>query len=240
MKGEYKVLVPAAVDGEGRKQTMQTIKPSSKLTTALLIFTLCLAAAAATAAVLVLKQHNKVGTQVSSPSTDLHHTLRQISNVRAAIHLGGEYNPAMQTSVEWKNDVDQSHFQGGLELNNNEVVIPQNGLYFVYSQVSFRVSCSSNTITTEPAIHLSHTVERWSLSYGNNGTYHTILHSIRTVCQKTVSTDPTEDRKLFSAVYMGAVFNLNKDDRLKTVTGEKILPMLEDEPGKNFFGVFAL
>ncbi|KAM7372714.1 hypothetical protein PAMP_007616 [Pampus punctatissimus] len=239
MKGECKVLVPAAVDVEGRKQTMQTVKPSSKLTTALLIFTLCLAAAAATAAVLVLKQDNKEPGQ-DKDNFDLHHTLRQISNVRAAIHLGGEYNPARQTSVEWKSHVDQSHFQGGLELNNNEIVIPQNGLYFVYSQVSFRVSCSSNDITTEPAIHLSHTVERWSHSYGNNGSYHTILHSIRTVCQKTVSSDPAEDGKLFSAVYMGAVFNLNKDDRLRTVTGEKILPMLEDEPGKNFFGVFAL
>lgn len=149
----------------------------------------------------------------------------------------------MKTSVEWKNQVDQSHSQGGLELNNNEIVIPKNGLYFVYSQASFRVSCSSNDTTSKHMVHMSHTVKRWSRSYGNNDakrSYQTILHSVRTACQKTVSSDPDEDRSWYSAVYMGAVFNLNKGDRLKTVTEEKILPKLEDEPGKTFFGVFAL
>lgn len=62
MEGECKVLLDATVDTEARKQTSQSIKPSSKLTTALLAFTLCLATAAA--AVLVFNMHAKVGTQV--------------------------------------------------------------------------------------------------------------------------------------------------------------------------------
>ncbi len=61
MEGECKVLLEATVDTEAQKQTTQSDKPSSKLTTALLAFTLCLAAAAA---VLVLNRHAKVGTQV--------------------------------------------------------------------------------------------------------------------------------------------------------------------------------
>lgn len=155
----------------------------------------------------------------------------------------GVYNPDMNTSVEWKSQVDQSHSQGGLELDNNEIVIPRHGLYFVYSQASFRVNCNADDSTSQSMVHLSHTVERWSSSYGTddiNKSYQTILHSIRTACQKKSSSNPEEEGSWFSAVYMGAVFNLRRGDRLKTVMEEKMLQVLEDEPGKTFFGVFAL
>jgi len=141
--------------------------------------------------------------------------------------------------------VDQSHSQGGLELNNNEIVIPRNGLYFVYSQASFRVSCSSydaDDTISKPMVHLSHTVKRWSSSYGNDDekSYQTILHSVRTACQKTASGNIDANGSWFSAVYMGAVFDLRKGDRLRTVMEEKMLEQLEDDPGKTFFGVFSL
>lgn len=164
----------------------------------------------------------------------------------------GEYNSNRIDSVEWKNQVDQSHSQGGLKLDNNEIVIPHNGLYFVYSQASFRVKCSSHDDADDddsdddansPMIHLSHTVKRWSSSYGNEDTkpsYYTILHSVRTACQKTESSDADEQGSWFSAIYMGAVFNLKAEDRLKTEMEQKMLLNLEDEPGKTFFGVFAL
>ncbi|KAA8586280.1 tumor necrosis factor [Etheostoma spectabile] len=241
MEGECKVLLDAAVDTEARTQTLR-VKPSSKLTTALLVFTLCLAAAAA--AVLIVNRHAK-GPGPDEDNFDLHHTLRQISNVRAAIHLEGEYNPDRKTSVEWKKDVDQSHFQGGLELNNNEIIIPRKGLYFVYSQASFRVNCVSDDddYTSKSMVHLSHTVKRWSKSYGADDSiksYQTILHSVRTACQKNSNSQLDEEGSWFSAVYMGAVFNLNEGDRLKTMMEEKMLQDLEDGPGKTFFGVFAL
>ncbi|XP_078124567.1 tumor necrosis factor-like [Sander vitreus] len=241
MEEECKVVLDAAFDTEARTQTLR-VKPSSKLTTALLLFTLCLAAAAA---VLVFNRLAE-GPGQDEENVDLRHTLRQISNVRAAIHLEGEYNPERKTSVEWKNGVDQSHFQGGLELNDNEIVIPQTGLYFVYSQASFRVNCISSDAddtTSKPMIHLSHTVKRWSSSYGGRDatkSYQTILHSVRTACQMKASSDPDEEGSWFSAVYMGAVFNLMRGDRLKTVMEEKMLQGLEDDQGKTFFGVFAL
>lgn len=152
-----------------------------------------------------------------------------------------EYKPAEKTAVEWVNNVGQSHSQGGLELEDNEIVIPEDGLYFVYTQASFQVSCSSENDNSQPMVHLSHSVKRSSLSYGNvKKSYKTILHSIRTACQRTVSIDSEEDGDWYSTVYMGAVFSLKKQDRLKTVTEEKLLPDLEDEQGKTFFGVFAL
>ncbi|XP_026156767.1 tumor necrosis factor a (TNF superfamily, member 2) [Mastacembelus armatus] len=242
MEVECKVLMDTMVNTQAKKPTTQSVTSTSKRTMAQLVVTLCLVAAAA-AAFLIFKRHTK-GPGQDEGNFDPHHTLREISNVRAAIHLEGEHNPRRTTSVEWKNQVDQSHFQGGLLLDNNEIVIPQNGLYFVYSQASFRVNCSdAHDATSKPMVHLSHTVKRWSSSYGNDDnkkSYQTILHSVRTVCQKTDSRNPDEEGSWFSAVYMGAVFNLRKGDRLKTVMEEKMLSDLEDEPGKTFFGVFAL
>ncbi|XP_040909325.1 tumor necrosis factor a (TNF superfamily, member 2) [Toxotes jaculatrix] len=243
MKGECKVLLDTTVEPEARTHTTESVKPSSKLTMALLAFTLCLAAAAAV--VLVFNMHTK-GPGQDEDNLDLRHTLRQISNVRAAIHLKGEHNPDIKNSVAWEENVDQSHSQGELKLENNEIVIPHHGIYFVYSQASFRVRCSSNDpddTTSNSMVHLSHTVERWSMSYGDNystKSYRPILHSIRTACQKTTSSDQDEDGNWFTAVYMGAVFNLRKGDRLRTVMEEKMLLNLEDGAGKTFFGVFAL
>ncbi|XP_004560988.1 tumor necrosis factor [Maylandia zebra] len=237
MEGECMVALDTMIDKDTEKQATQEIKPRSKLTMALLAFTLCLAATAAAA--LVVNRRAEAPGQ-NEDNFDLHHTLRQISNVRAAIHLQGVHNYSRKTSVEWQKDVDQSHSQGGLELDKNEIVIPRDGLYFVYSQASFRVDCSSDADDTSshPMVHLSHTVKRWSRSYAPK--YVTILHSIRTVCQKTTSGDSDEDGNWYTAVYMGAVFNLYAHDRLRTQTEEAMLEKLEDEPGKNFFGVFAL
>uniref|UniRef100_UPI0037E8F3AA tumor necrosis factor-like n=1 Tax=Semicossyphus pulcher TaxID=241346 RepID=UPI0037E8F3AA len=224
----------------------QSVTPGYKLSTALLLLTLCLSAAAA--AVLVFNTHGQEPGHEDN-SLDIRHQLRQISNganVRAAIHLEGQRNPEIQTSVEWRTQVDQSHAQGGLKLDHNEIVIPQSGLYFVYSQASFRVSCSSSDAddsSPRPLVHLSHTVQRWSSLYSNDDTkktYSTILHSVRTACQKTNSSDPDQEGSWFSAVYMGAVFNLSQGDRLRTVMEERMLEDLEEEPGKTFFGVFAL
>lgn len=47
MAGECKVQLDTTVDPETSKNTTQGVRLSSKLTTALLVFTLCLAAAAA-------------------------------------------------------------------------------------------------------------------------------------------------------------------------------------------------
>lgn len=61
MEGECEVLLDATVDTEVSKRSTQSVKPSSKLTAALLVFILCLAAAAA---VHVSNRHVKVGTQL--------------------------------------------------------------------------------------------------------------------------------------------------------------------------------
>ncbi|KAM9776558.1 tumor necrosis factor a (TNF superfamily, member 2) [Syngnathus typhle] len=245
MEGDCQVTLFAAVDAESKKLSRQAAKGGAKLTMAVWALALFLAAAAA-AAFLIFNMHTKKPGR-DDGSFDIHHTLRQLSQradaVRAAVHLTGQYNPNFANSVQWMNQVDPSHSQGGLELQDNQIIIPEAGLYFVYSQVSFRVSCGLDdddaAAAAGPAtsmVHLTHRVRRWSSSFGNDE-YRTILHSVRTACQKTA--DGEQEGGWYSAVYVGAVFNLNRGDRLKTVT-EKMLPNLEEEAGKTFFGVFAL
>ncbi|CAN9504140.1 unnamed protein product [Ophioblennius macclurei] len=158
------------------------------------------------------------------------------------MHLHGVHNSSMKRSVQWMEHVDQSHSQGELRLVNNEIVIPRSGLYFVYSQASFRVDCRSSNADDSSMVHLSHTVKRWSKLWAeerSDESYRTILHSMRTACQRT-GDGLQQDGKWYTAVYMGAVFNLERDDHLSTWMEEEMLNMLEDDEGKTYFGVFAL
>uniref|UniRef100_A0A3P9Q4Z2 Lymphotoxin-alpha n=1 Tax=Poecilia reticulata TaxID=8081 RepID=A0A3P9Q4Z2_POERE len=228
MESEFKVLLDADASTGTSDRTSTRIKTfqMSRLALSLISFTLCLATGGAV--FLFSNARVKVSAVFKKgqrPATNIH-------------------DPAINTSVKWMSKVDQAHSQGGLELKDNEILIPQNGLYFVYSQASFRISCNSNAddLTSNHMIHLSHTVKRWSRSFGSNDerSYQTLLHSVRTVCQGTASKDPDSAGSFFSAVYMGAVFDLKSGDRLKTVMEEKMLEKLEEDAGKTYFGVFAL
>ncbi|XP_064835168.1 tumor necrosis factor-like [Oncorhynchus masou masou] len=206
---------------------------------ALLAMALCVSAA------LFFTWHVKKPDHIEK-ADEIQRTLRQLSgNRKAAIHLEGEYNANgdYKSSVEWTDDEGQGFSQGGLKLNNNEIVIPQTGLYFIYSQASFHVRCKADPKhPNQDMVHLSNTVTRWSPSYGteDDKKYQTLLNSVRTVCKKSSSSEAASEGKWYNAVYMGAVFSLEKGDRLRTVTENRLLPHLESGDGKNFFGVFAL
>ena len=148
-------------------------------------------------------------------------------------------NNLLNSSVQWKTQVDQYHSSGGLRLEGNEVVVPTTGLYFVYSQASFAVSCKAEDHKRAELVHLTYMVDRWSDSYPG---YMTILHSGRTVCQQAPpgGVEARAKGMWLSAVYVGAVFHLNAEDRLRTVVDKKLLPSVVNGSGKTFFGVFAL
>ncbi|KAM8871232.1 tumor necrosis factor-like [Spinachia spinachia] len=174
-------------------------------------------------------------------SSDHHSTLRQISSkAKAAIHLEGNCVDCegSQGKLEWKSGQGQAFAQGGFELLNNEIVIPETGLYFVYSQSSFRVSCGDGGEEGEEKSHvpLSHRVWRYSESLGRKAS---LMNAVRSACQNTAQGDGhPEGQGWYNAIYLGAVFQLNKGDRLWTETNQ--LSELESEDGRNFFGVFAL
>uniref|UniRef100_A0A674N6N9 Lymphotoxin-alpha n=1 Tax=Takifugu rubripes TaxID=31033 RepID=A0A674N6N9_TAKRU len=140
--------------------------------------------------------------------------------------------------VEWKNGQGQAFAQGDFQLDNNTIIIPKTGLYFVYSQASFRVTCGEGDKHSPGKSHipLSHRVWRYSDSIG---TETTLLNAVRSACQNSaLEGGYSEGQSCYNAIYLGAVFQLKMGDKLRTETNQ--LSELETEEGKTFFGVFAL
>ncbi|XP_061801770.1 tumor necrosis factor b (TNF superfamily, member 2) [Nerophis lumbriciformis] len=223
-----------------------------KLSAGLLVATLCLG--------LVLLfawyWHGRPDTTVSpgptqalvaEPGNDADHSdtlLRISSKAKAAIHLEGVHTetPSLTEQLEWRNGQGQAFAQGGLCLLNNQIVIPHTGLYFVYSQASFRVSCGAEEAGEEQRgrkrlTPLSHRIWRYSDSVGRKAS---LMSAVRSACQQgdSAEDDARAAQGWYNALYLGAVFQLNKGDRLWTETNQ--LSELETDGGKTFFGVFAL
>lgn len=149
-----------------------------------------------------------------------------------------EEGESLKEQLEWRNDQGQAFAQGGFRLVNNQIVIPQTGLYFVYSQASFRVSCSDGDEegAGKGLTPLSHRIWRYSDSISSNAS---LMSAVRSACQNTAQVDSYRDGQgWYNAIYLGAVFQLNKGDRLWTETNQ--LSELETDEGRTFFGVFAL
>lgn len=177
----------------------------------------------------------------AAEKTEPHYPLKRISSkAKAAIHLEGIYDDSESSSnrLAWKSDSGQAFAQGGFRLKDNQIVIPQTGLYFVYSQASFRVSCSDGE-EEEPVrklTPLSHRIWRHSNSIGTEAS---LISAVRSACQSTAQEDDNRSGQgFYNAIYLGAVFQLNKGDRLWTETNQ--LSELETDDGRTFFGVFAL
>lgn len=186
----------------------------------------------------MMEDHKPALMHTLTGTTDFHQTLRQKSKFKAAIHLEGEYNPLITTdSVEWRKDEGQAFSQGGFELTENKVIIPHTGLYFVYSQASYRLKCTNLKDYMEKSTPpLSHIIWRHSDSISGNAY---LLSSVQSVCQQAID-DRTYNigEGQYNAIYLAAVFQLNKGDRLWTET--KRLTDLESGEGKTYFGMFAL
>ncbi|KAI4880046.1 hypothetical protein NFI96_019920, partial [Prochilodus magdalenae] len=186
--------------------------------------------------------HQGAETQSSTyENNDIQLSLRQVSaSAKAAIHLSARYNSKYTQSVEWRDNEGQSFKQGGLSLVHNKIRIPHNGFYFVYSQASYRVNCSSGSEEGQdmPIVYLSHMVQRWSSSYDNEKP---LLNAVRTACKLApLSPEEEEVEPWFTAIYVGAVFKLQAGDLLYTEMSKDRLREVETEGGKTFFGVFAL
>uniref|UniRef100_A0A672FZW4 Lymphotoxin-alpha n=1 Tax=Salarias fasciatus TaxID=181472 RepID=A0A672FZW4_SALFA len=130
--------------------------------------------------------------------------------------------------LRWRADQGQAFDQGGFRLWNGSVVVPRSGLYFVYSQASFRVACGAGPVP----VPLSHGVWRHSDSQGGGAP---LMSAVRSACRGPA---PADGRGWYDAVYLGGVFQLRRGDRLWTETNRPTL--LETDDGRTFFGAFAL
>ncbi|CAL8288767.1 unnamed protein product [Merluccius merluccius] len=155
------------------------------------------------------------------------------SRSKPAVHLEGHYEEGGQGGqggqVEWRRDQGQAFLQGGFQVKGNQILVPRSGLYFVYSQASFRISCSDGEqVRIAP---LSHRVWCYSDSVGGPSS---LMSAVRSACQRPA----LHGEGWYNTIYLGAAFQLHKGDRLWTETNQP--HQLEYEGGKTFFGVFSL
>ncbi|XP_054916907.1 tumor necrosis factor b (TNF superfamily, member 2) [Poeciliopsis prolifica] len=164
-------------------------------------------------------------------------TLQEMSKkAKAAIHLEGHYDErGNATAVEWRDRVGQAFSQGNFRLQDNRIVIPESGLYFVYSQASFRVSRSGDQEGEWRPPTLSHRVRRMSRAVG---TRVSLLSAVRSACQSVQEDGERSGHGCYSTIYLGAVFQLDRGDTLDTESNP--LKELDTDEGKTFFGLFAL
>ncbi|CAL8248324.1 unnamed protein product [Lota lota] len=180
---------------------------------------------------LVLKLYlaGQPGVSVRNSSPQL--SLKRLgSRSKPAVHLEGHYQEGGEgRQVEWRRDQGQAFLQGGFQVKGNQILVPRSGLYFVYSQASFRISCDDGD--QAHITPLSHRVWRYSDSVGDPST---LMSAVRSACQRPA----LRGEGWYNTIYLGAAFQLQKGDRLWTETNQP--HQLEYEGGKTFFGVFSL
>ncbi|KAJ3598171.1 hypothetical protein NHX12_001684 [Muraenolepis orangiensis] len=154
------------------------------------------------------------------------------SRSKPAVHLEGHYEEGGEVGqVGWRRDQGQGFLQGGFQMKGNQILVPRSGLYFVYSQASFRVSCGGGDEQAPHVAPLSHRVWSYSDSVGGPSS---LMSAVRSACQRPA----LRSEGWYNTIYLGAAFQLHKGDRLWTETNQP--HQLEYEGGKTFFGVFSL
>ncbi|XP_075899426.1 tumor necrosis factor-like [Nelusetta ayraudi] len=184
---------------------------------------------------------NRIPSSASSEPTGHNNTLSSIgSSAKSAIHLEARQfsheEDAEVRQLEWLSTQGQAFSQGGFELVENRIKIPESGLYFVYSQASYSVSCGADGSDAE-ATPLSHRIWRHADSMGGKVP---LIGGVRSACQSAGGSEGGEaaGHGSYNTIYLGAVFKLIEGDTLWAETHP--LSKVEKEEGKTFFGVFAL
>ncbi|XP_074167573.1 tumor necrosis factor [Sminthopsis crassicaudata] len=139
-------------------------------------------------------------------------------------------NSRAEGQLQWLNRSANALLNNGMELRDNQLVIPASGLYLVYSQLLFKgENCAS-----EP-LYLTHTISRFALSYQNKVN---LLAAIKSPCQKA-TREAREANPWYEPTYLGGVFQLEEGDKLSSNTNyPKHLDLAE--PGQVYFGIIAL
>ncbi|CAD7677606.1 unnamed protein product [Nyctereutes procyonoides] len=139
-------------------------------------------------------------------------------------------NPEAEGQLQWLSRRANALLANGVELTDNQLIVPSDGLYLIYSQVLFKgQGCPSTHVL------LTHTISRFAVSYQ---TKVNLLSAIKSPCQRE-TPEGTEAKPWYEPIYLGGVFQLEKGDRL---SAEINLPNYLDfaESGQVYFGIIAL
>ncbi|XP_041081853.1 lymphotoxin-alpha-like isoform X1 [Polyodon spathula] len=195
-----------------------------------------------------IKQTNTVISTTPEVSMEvienMRDSLKQIPDKKygrkPSAHLIADFSKG-HTKLSWLSNVNQAFLQNGMRLENEqELVIPADGLYFIYAQVVFKGmgsssedkgasnswnGCSGCGSSTKI---LSLSVERLSDAYPM---YESILSTSR-----SIYLQKNQGGVWIAPLYQGALFKLTQGDKLQV----KASPLDLINDSKTFFGAFAV
>ncbi|ELK18934.1 tumor necrosis factor [Pteropus alecto] len=139
-------------------------------------------------------------------------------------------NPQAEGQLQWLSQRANALLANGMKLTDNQLVVPLDGLYLIYSQVLFKGQGCPQT-----HVLLTHTISRFADSYQ---TKVNLLSAIKSPCQRETQ-EGAAAKPWYEPIYLGGVFQLEKGDRL---SAEINLPDYLDfaESGQVYFGIIAL
>ncbi|XP_049621133.1 tumor necrosis factor [Suncus etruscus] len=136
----------------------------------------------------------------------------------------------IEGQLRWQKASANSLMDNGMELIDNQLVVPSNGLYLIYSQVLFQGrNCPPRQVI------LTHSIKRLTASYKEKTE---LLSATKSPCAKETSEE-ANSRPWYEPIYLGGVFHLQKGDR---ISAEANLPEYLNlaKPHQVYFGIVAL
>ncbi|XP_069491158.1 tumor necrosis factor-like [Ambystoma mexicanum] len=150
--------------------------------------------------------------------------LQAMESQKPAAHLIADLS---HKSLRWISDRGNAFMENGMMLEDNTLVIPARGLYFVYTQVVYY----GGQCPAKGSLYLVHSVYKRSESYSVDMP---LLSATKSACE---GTSPN-GQHWYESIYQGAVFSLEEGDVLSTRTTQ--IANLDPKGAQNYFGVIAM
>ena len=130
----------------------------------------------------------------------------------------------------WLSDRSTTYLQG-MEIRNDRIVVPEAGLYFVYSQAGFLIYYDANKPVTGQEQSIFHYVKRYNPRLSNGGNQE-LMRSDMSQCW--------EQSKTYSRYtsYVGSAIRLQENDELYVEVSQ--FASLQKKPSLTFFGMFKI
>ncbi|XP_062581478.1 uncharacterized protein LOC134243254 [Saccostrea cucullata] len=162
--------------------------------------------------------------------------LVSIEGQQTAAHLLGsqerldeDIGPGTRFSVpHWIYDKDIA-FLSNMKYRHGRLVVPSDGYYYVYSQVSFvELYSGSNPATQSSSI--SHYLCRYNIIYPNGG---------EEILAKNAASKASNSKVVGEySSHIGALFKLRRDDEVYVKVSD--LSLMVRDVRRNYFGIFKL
>ncbi|KAG8554202.1 hypothetical protein GDO81_003712 [Engystomops pustulosus] len=129
-------------------------------------------------------------------------------------------NDTSSQVLQWESKLGLAFLKNGMIYSNKSIIVPDNGDYFVYSQLSFRPPCTGGT-------SISQSILKYTPRYPEPDT---LLSGI-SFC--------TKDKGINPPIYLGGLFELEKGDKLMVHLNHVDMIDISVEH-KTFFGAFLV